>query len=121
MARVHGMAETGAAARDIAKATGTAFGDDAIGDIMTKYDKDGNGVLDYNELRESLRRDDIELAAELRDGAARASRPARASGRRPRAASGTRRVLREGRQSCMTQGERVSERCLCVDLSRVQW
>ena len=51
MARVHGMAETGAAARDIAKATGMAFGDDAIGDIMTKYDKDGNGVFDIEEVR----------------------------------------------------------------------
>ena len=45
------MAETGAAAREIAKATGTAFGDDAIGDIMTKYDKDGNGVFDIAEVR----------------------------------------------------------------------
>jgi len=51
MARVHGMAETGAAAKDIAKATGMAFGDDAIGDIMTKYDKDGNGVFDIKEVR----------------------------------------------------------------------
>ena len=37
------MASETAAAREIAKATGTSFGDDTIGVIMSKYDKDGNG------------------------------------------------------------------------------
>lgn len=37
------------AADDIAKATGTSFGDDPIAAIMSKYDKDGNGTFDVNE------------------------------------------------------------------------
>ena len=36
------------AAADVAKATGT-FGDDPIGAILTKYDKDGNGTFDVTE------------------------------------------------------------------------
>jgi len=39
------------AADDIAKATGTSFGDDPIAAIMSKYDKDGNGTFDVNEVR----------------------------------------------------------------------
>ena len=34
-----------------ASATGTNFGDDAIGKIMAKYDADGNGKFDLNEVR----------------------------------------------------------------------
>ena len=45
------MASESSAAREIAKATGTAFGDDSIGVIMRKYDKDGNGIFDLNEVR----------------------------------------------------------------------
>ena len=43
-----------AAAREVAKATGTAFGDDTVGSIMAKYDKDGNGVLDRAEITDLL-------------------------------------------------------------------
>ena len=42
---------TASAATAIAKATGTAFGDDSIGAIMKKYDKDGNGMFDVHEVR----------------------------------------------------------------------
>ena len=40
------------AAEDIAKATGTNFGKDALGLIMEKYDKDGNGSFDIGEVRQ---------------------------------------------------------------------
>ena len=40
-----------ASATAIAKMTGTNFGDDAIGKIMAKYDADGNGKFDLNEVR----------------------------------------------------------------------
>ena len=36
----------------IAQATGTAFGDDAVGAIMKKYDRDGNGTFDTSEVRQ---------------------------------------------------------------------
>ena len=35
----------------LAKATGTNFGTDAIGAIMAKYDTDGDGKFDLNEVR----------------------------------------------------------------------
>ena len=53
------MASDSAAATAIAKATGTAFGDDSIGAIMKKYDKDGNGMFDVHEVRNILQ--DIQL------------------------------------------------------------
>ena len=40
-----------ASATIIAKMTGTDFGNDAIGKIMQKYDADGNGKFDLNEVR----------------------------------------------------------------------
>ena len=40
-----------ASATAIAKMTGTDFGNDAIGKIMQKYDADGNGKFDLNEVR----------------------------------------------------------------------
>ena len=40
-----------ASATAIAKMTGTNFGDDAIGKIMAKYDADGDGKFDLNEVR----------------------------------------------------------------------
>ena len=40
-----------ASATAIAKATGTNFGDDAIGAVMAKYDTDGDGKFDLNEVR----------------------------------------------------------------------
>ena len=46
------------AARELAKATGTLFGDDPIGHIMRKYDKDGNGVFDIAEVRNIV--DDVQ-------------------------------------------------------------
>jgi hypothetical protein len=49
------MASDSAAAKEIAKATGTAFGDDTIGVIMSKYDKDGNGIFDLEEVRNIVR------------------------------------------------------------------
>ncbi len=36
------------AAAEVAKATGT-FGNDPIGAVLTKYDKDGNGTFDVME------------------------------------------------------------------------
>ena len=42
---------TSAAVRRLAKATGTNFGTDAIGAIMAKYDTDGDGKFDLNEVR----------------------------------------------------------------------
>ena len=37
------------AAKEIAKATGEKFGDDTVGRILAKYDKDGNGTFDIAE------------------------------------------------------------------------
>ena len=37
------------AAKDVAKATGTAFGDDAVGAVAAKYDKNGDGVYQIEE------------------------------------------------------------------------
>ena len=34
-----------------AKATGTRFGNDAVGKVMAKYDKDGSGSFDVSEVR----------------------------------------------------------------------
>ena len=39
------------AASAVAKATGTAFGDDAIGSIMAKYDTNRDGVFQVDEVR----------------------------------------------------------------------
>ena len=36
-------------AQEVAKATGTAFGNDTVGRILGKYDKDGNGTFDITE------------------------------------------------------------------------
>ena len=36
-------------AREVAKATGVDFGDDAVGAIMKKYDTNGDGVFQVNE------------------------------------------------------------------------
>ena len=40
-----------ASATTIAKMTGTDFGNDAIGKILAKYDTDGDGKFDLNEVR----------------------------------------------------------------------
>ena len=39
-------------AREVAKATGVDFGDDAVGAIMKKYDTNGDGVFQVNEYAE---------------------------------------------------------------------
>ena len=44
--------EQRASAAAIAAATGTNYGDDAIGAIMAKYDKDKNGKFDLGEVRD---------------------------------------------------------------------
>ena len=44
--------EQRASAAAIAAATGTNYGDDAIGAIMAKYDKDKNGKFDLDEVRD---------------------------------------------------------------------
>lgn len=40
------------AANEVAKATGTTFGNDTIGQILAKYDMDGNGTFDITEVRD---------------------------------------------------------------------
>ena len=43
-------------AREVAKATGVDFGDDAVGAIMKKYDTNGDGVFQVNEYAAPPRR-----------------------------------------------------------------
>ena len=46
-----------------------AGGIPAIDKLFEQLDVDGNGYVEYSELKVALRRDDIELAAPLQDGA----------------------------------------------------